>query len=247
MTLSVLITGGAAGIGRAVADSFLGGGAAVTVFDQKPSTDPRVQSVVGDVRVYADNERAVEAATVDGKLDVLIANAGIHDGGLGLLDTDPDHLEQTFRRVIDVDVVGYLLAARAAAQPLTEASGCVVLTLSDAAFDVRANNAGIAYLTAKHACVGLVRGLARDLAPAVRVNGVAPGGIQTSLVVADGAHHERPAITDGDRLRKAVAARTLLQRAIELDEVVTAFRFLCGSGAASMTGQILRVDGGLIA
>lgn len=246
MTLSVLVTGGASGIGKAVADSFLDDGAAVTVFDRTRSTDPRVRSVVGDVRVYEDNERAVEAAASDGRLDVLIANAGVHDGGLRLLESQPGHLEETFRRVIDVNVVGYLLAARAAARPLIAASGRVVLTLSDAAFDVRSNNAGIAYLTAKHACVGLVRGLARDLAPAVRVNGVAPSGVPTSLVAADGSHDERPAISDASRLRSAVASRTLLHRAIELEDVVSTFRFLCGPGAASITGQILRVDGGLI-
>lgn len=246
MTLSVLVTGGASGIGKAVVDSFLDDGAAVTVFDRTRSTDPRVTSVIGDVRVYADNERAVEAAAIDGRLDVLIANAGIHDGGLRLLETQPQHLEETFRRVIDVDVVGYLLAARAAARPLIAASGCVALTLSDAAFDVRSNNAGIAYLTAKHAGVGLVRGLARDLAPAVRVNGVAPSGVPTSLVAADGSRDERPAITDAARLRSAVASRTLLDRAIDLEDVVSTFRFLCGPGAASITGQILRIDGGLI-
>lgn len=246
MTLSVLITGGASGIGKAVADSFAADGANVTVLDRTSSTDPRVQSVVGDVRIYADNERAVEAAAADGKLDVLVANAGVHDGGLGLLHTAPQHLEDTFRRVIEVDVLGYLLATRAAAEPLIAASGCVAMTLSDAAFDVRANNAGIAYLTAKHACLGLVRGLARDLAPKVRVNAVAPSGVPTSLVVADGSHGERPAITDAERLRSAVAARTLLDRAIEIDDVVSAFRYLCGKSAASITGQILRVDGGLI-
>jgi NAD(P)-dependent dehydrogenase (short-subunit alcohol dehydrogenase family) len=148
--------------------------------------------------------------------------------------------------VIDVDVVGYLLAARAAAQPLIAAAGCVVLTLSDAAFDVRSNNAGIAYLTAKHACAGLVRGLARDLAPSVRVNGVAPSGLPTPLAAADGSHDEHPAIADAARLRNAVASRTLLNRAPELDDLVSTFRFLCGPGAASVTGQILRVDGGLI-
>ncbi|OHV32859.1 hypothetical protein BCD49_28570 [Pseudofrankia sp. EUN1h] len=240
------MTGGASGIGKAVADSFLDDGAAVTIFDRRRSTDPRVKSVLGDVRVYEDNERAVGTAAIDGRLDVLIVNAGIHDGGLRLLDTQPHHLEETFRRVIDVDVVGYLLAARAAADSLIAASGCVVLTLSDAAFDVRSNNAGIAYLTAKHACVGLVHGLARDLAPAVRVNGVAPSGVPTSLVAADGDRDERPAITDAARLRSAVASRTLLNRAIELEDVVSAFRFLCGPGAASITGQILRTDGGLI-
>jgi NAD(P)-dependent dehydrogenase (short-subunit alcohol dehydrogenase family) len=246
MTLSVLVTGGASGIGKAVVDSFLGDGADVTVLDRTQSADPRVRSVVGDVRTYSDHEKAVEAAAIDGRLDVLIANAGIHDGGLRLLDAEPQHLEDTFRRVLDVDVVGYLLAARAAAPRLIAASGCVVLTLSDAAFDVRSNNAGIAYLTAKHACLGLVHGLARDLAPAVRVNGVAPSGIPTALVAADGSHDEHPAITDATRLRTAVASRTLLNHAIELEDVVSAFRFLCAPGAASITGQILRVDGGLI-
>jgi NAD(P)-dependent dehydrogenase (short-subunit alcohol dehydrogenase family) len=243
---AVLITGGASGIGAALAGSFVRDGARVTVLDRKASSDPDVTSVVGDVREYADNERAVEAASAGGRLDVLIANAGIHDGGLRLLDADPGHLEQTFRRVLDVDVLGYLLAARAAAPLLLESSGCIALTLSDAAFDVRANGSGIAYATAKHAGAGLLRALARDLAPDVRVNAVAPGGVPTGLVAAEGADAERPAVADPDRLRTSVAARTLLQRGADLAEIVAAFRFLCGPDAGSITGQILRVDAGLL-
>jgi 2,3-dihydroxy-2,3-dihydrophenylpropionate dehydrogenase len=242
---SVLITGGASGIGAAVARAFLAEGARVTVLDRRTSPDAGVVSVEGDVRSLADNERAVAAAAVEGGLDVLIANAGIHDGGLRLLDGDPAELEARFRTLVEVNLLGYLLAVRAAAPALQRAGGAVVLTLSDASFDVQGNNAGVAYAAVKHGAVGLLRALARDLAPGVRVNGVAPGGVATALSVPDGGG-ERPVVVDPDRLSRSLAARTLLQRGADLEGLASAYVYLASPGAGAITGQILRVDGGLL-
>jgi 2,3-dihydroxy-2,3-dihydrophenylpropionate dehydrogenase len=243
---SVLITGGASGIGAAVARAFLAEGARVTVLDRHSSPEPAVTSVQGDVRSFADNERAVAAATADdGRLDVLVANAGVHDGGLRLLDGDPSELEARFRTLVEINLLGYLLAARAAAPALQLARGSVVLTLSDASYDVQGNNAGVAYATAKHGAVGLLRALARDLAPDVRVNGVAPGGVHTGLAVPE-AQGERPVISDPDRLNRSLAGRTLLGRGADLEGLASAYLYLSAPAAGAITGQILRVDGGLL-
>jgi NAD(P)-dependent dehydrogenase (short-subunit alcohol dehydrogenase family) len=242
---SVLITGGASGIGAAVARAFLAEGARVTVLDRRPSPDPDVVSVEGDVRSVADNERAVAAAAGTSGLDVLVANAGVHDGGLKLLDGDAAELEARFRRLVEVNLLGYLLAARAAASALTEAGGAVVLTLSDASFDVHGNNAGVGYATVKHGAVGLLKALARDLAPRVRVNGIAPGGVPTGLSVAD-SQRERPVAADPDQLTRRVAGRTLLGRGADLESLADAYVWFTGPGTAAVTGQILRVDGGLL-
>jgi 2,3-dihydroxy-2,3-dihydrophenylpropionate dehydrogenase len=242
---SVLITGGASGIGAAIATAYLADGARVTVLDRHASTDPAVTSVEGDVRSFADNERAVAVASQDGGLDVLIANAGVHDGGLKLLDADPAELESRFRRLFEVNLLGYLLAARAAAHELTRAGGAVVLTLSDASFDVHGNNAGVAYAAVKHAGVGLLKALARDLAPRVRVNGVAPGGVPTGLAVADSSG-ERPVARDPEELSRRVAGRTLLGRGADLESLAAAYLWLTGPSTPAVTGQILRVDGGLL-
>ncbi len=243
---SVLITGGASGIGAAVADGFACAGDRVTVLDRRRSDAPGIVSVIGDVRKYADNERAVQAAAPDGSLDVLIANAGIHDGGMRLLDAEPADLEALFRAVLEVDVLGYLLAARAAAAALQQARGCVVLTLSDASFDVHGNGAGVAYVVAKHAGVGLVRSLARDLAPEVRVNAVAPGGVPTLLAAVNGKGVERPVITDSEALGRSLATRTLLGHGAGLTDLAGSYLFLCSAAAGAVTGQILRADGGLL-
>lgn len=242
----VLITGGASGIGAAVGSAFLEQGDHVTILDRRASEDPEVVSILGDVRSPKDNERAVDAARGAGGLDVLIANAGVHDGGLRLLDVDPDELVSRFREVLEIDVLGVLLAARAAAPALTEARGALVMTLSDASFDVQGNNAGILYATAKHGALGLLRALARDLAPRVRVNGVAPGGVQTGLARVEGDGSSHPVFVDPGRLSRSLSERTLLGRGADLAGLADSFLYLCSKSAAAMTGQVLRVDGGLL-
>lgn len=242
---SVLITGGASGIGAAVARAFLASGARVTSFDRHGSEEPGVVSVVGDVRSFGDNEEAVSVAAARGGLDVLVANAGVHDGGLKLMDGDPAELEARFRQLCEVNLLGYLLAARAAAPALVEAGGAVLLTLSDASYDVNGNGAGIAYATVKHGAVGLLRALARDLAPRVRVNGIAPGGVATGLAVADSSG-ERPVIGDPQLLSHRLAERTLLARGADLESLAAAYVWFAGPQTAAITGQVLRVDGGLL-
>jgi NAD(P)-dependent dehydrogenase (short-subunit alcohol dehydrogenase family) len=242
---TVLVTGGSSGIGAAVARAFLIGGARVTVLDRHASPDPGVTSVEGDVRSLVDNERAVATAGGANGLDVLIPNAGVHDGGLKLLDGDAAELEARFRRLFEVNLLGYLLAVRAAAPALQEARGAVVLTLSDASYDVHGNNAGIAYATVKHGAVGLLKSLARDLAPRVRINGIAPGGVPTGLSVAD-SEGERPVAADPEQLARRVAGRTLLGRGADLDSLAAAYVWFAGPETRAVTGQILRVDGGLL-
>lgn len=242
----VLVTGGSSGIGAAVASAFQELGDRVTVLDRHPSENSDVLTVVGDVRSPQDLARAVEVARGPGGLDVLVANAGVHDGGVRLLDLEEDELVARFREVVEIDVLGGLVAARAAALALTEARGAVVMTLSDASFDVRGNNAGILYATAKHGALGLLRALARDLAPDVRVNGVAPGGVATGLARVDGDGSTHPLFTDSERLSRSLSERTLLGRGADLKGLADAYVYLCSSASAAITGQVLRVDGGLL-
>lgn len=229
-----------------MASAFLAVGDRVTVLDRRPSANPDVVSVVGDVREPEDHMRAVEAARGEDGLDVLIANAGVHDGGVRLHDLDADELAARFREVMEINVLGGLLAARVAAPALSEAKGVVVMTLSDASFDVRGNNAGILYATAKHGALGLLRALARDLAPEVRVNAVAPGGVATGLVKLDGEGRPSPVITDPELLARSLAERTLLGRGADLNSLAQAYVFLSSAACVAVTGQVLRVDGGLL-
>lgn len=244
---NVLVTGGASGIGAAVAERFVDAGDMVTVFDRVASSSTQVESVIGDVRRFDDNVRAVRVACdSDGSLDVLIANAGIHDGGMRLTDASATDFEDRCRSVLDVNVLGYVFAARAAADALKQARGSIILTLSDASFDVRGNGAGIAYVVSKHAGVGVLKALARDLAPEVRVNAVAPGGVPTNLTALDDNGAERPILTNKERLRQSLANRTILGHGGDLEDLPEAYFYLSSNSAAAITGQVLRVDGGLI-
>ncbi|MFI1865288.1 3-(cis-5,6-dihydroxycyclohexa-1,3-dien-1-yl)propanoate dehydrogenase [Streptomyces jumonjinensis] len=187
---AALITGGGSGIGRAVAERFLAEGASVTVLGRDRSRleevvdsaadRSRIHTVTGDVRDSDALHTAVQE-TVDrfGKLDTLVANAGVWDYQRQLTRLTADELDTAFDEVFSVNVKGYLLAAEAAWRELVKTRGSIVMTLSNASFYV--NGGGPLYTASKHACLGLMRELAYELAPKVRVNGVACGGMNTDL------------------------------------------------------------------
>jgi 2,3-dihydroxy-2,3-dihydrophenylpropionate dehydrogenase len=185
-----LITGGGSGIGRAVAERFVAEGACVTILGRNAdqlddvrhaSPDPsRMQTITADVRSSEQLHHAV-AETVQrfGKLDTLVANAGIWDYHRQLTKLSAAQLESTFDEVFAINVKGYLLAAEAAWRELVKTRGSIVMTLSNASFYV--NGGGPIYTASKHASLGLMRELAYELAPKVRVNGVACGAMNTKL------------------------------------------------------------------
>lgn len=184
----VLITGGASGLGLGIVERFLAEGASIGVLDisadkmaaLKAAHGDRIVMIRGDVRSLADNRRAVEAV-VDrfGRLDVFIGNAGIWDHGMSLADLPEDAIAEAFDELVGVNVKGYLLGAKAALPHLVRARGSIIFTVSNAGFYV--GGGGPLYTLSKHAVVGLVRQLAHELAPSVRVNGVAPGAVPSDL------------------------------------------------------------------
>lgn len=246
---SVVVTGGSSGIGRAVAERFHSLGDRVVVLDRTEPDEPLpsgVRLVVGDVTSVEDNERAVQAAvSASGGLDVLVANAGIHDSGYGVRDLSAAELGAVVRRVLEVDVIGYLLAAKAAHEHLLRSHGSMVFTLSDASYVVRGTGAGIGYAAAKHAGVGLVRHLAADLAPEVRVNAVAPGGTVTGLEAATSSERTRPVFEAPDEARRQIGELNPLGVVLTPEQLAGYYVFLASEEAAGMTGQVLRPDGGL--
>ncbi len=184
---TVLVTGGAAGLGRAIVERCLAEGASVGVLDRDEGASEalgalgeRVACTVGDVRSLEDNARAV-AACVErfGSLDCAIGNAGIWDYSRRLVDLPAARLAPAFDELFGVNVLGYLMLAKAALRPLADSRGSLVFTVSNAGF--WPGGGGVLYTATKHAVVGLVRQLAYELAPHVRVNGVAPGAIATTL------------------------------------------------------------------
>ncbi len=184
----VLITGGASGLGAAIVARFLEEGARLAVLDRTPERleglvaahPDRLIAIAGDVRSLADNQRAVEATAARfGRLDCAIGNAGIWDYSVSLDDLPGENLDAAFDELFHINVKGYLNLAKAALGPLVKSSGSLIFTVSNAGFDPAGG--GPLYTASKHAVVGLIRQLAYELAPAVRVNGVAPGPIETDL------------------------------------------------------------------
>jgi len=184
----VLISGGASGLGRAIVERFLEEGARLAVFDRSAERladlaalhPDRIEAVVGDVRSIADNQRAVDACVARfGMLDCAIGNAGIWDYSTTLDDLPMDRIDAAFDELFHVNVKGYLNLAKAALPALVRSAGSVIFTVSNAGFDP--GGGGPLYTASKHAVVGLIRQLAFEFAPAVRVNGVAPGPIDTDL------------------------------------------------------------------
>ncbi len=183
-----LVTGGASGLGRAIVQRFIEEGARVAFLDRSRERSEELATqlgkdaaaIIGDVTILGDNERAV-ADTVKrfGRLDCFVGNAGIWDFSTSLVDLPSDRIGEAFDELFGVNVKGYLLGAKASYRELAKTRGSIIYTVSNAGF--YPCGGGPLYTASKHAVVGLIRQLAYELAPKIRVNGVAPGAIPTDL------------------------------------------------------------------
>jgi NAD(P)-dependent dehydrogenase (short-subunit alcohol dehydrogenase family) len=247
-----LITGGGSGIGRALVERFVAEGASVVVLDRSPERvdqlvaafDGEVLGVSGDVTAFEDDQRAVQLA-VDtfGKLDVFVGNAGLFDYFAGISDTPPDELDRAFDELFGVNVKGYLLGVKAALPHLVESRGCVLLTASMGSFS--AGTGGTVYTASKHAVVGLVRQLAFELAPAVRVNGVAPGPTLTDIRGPTALHMGDQTLADIPGLDAFVASALPLQFLPTPEQYAGHYVQLASrANAAATTGVVVSTDGG---
>jgi NAD(P)-dependent dehydrogenase (short-subunit alcohol dehydrogenase family) len=184
-----LVTGGAAGVGRAVVEAYVEAGARVGVLDRDEQRlteltkrlGPDVIGTHGSGELLADNQRAVaDVLDAFGRLDVFVGNAGVGAGNLSLAQVPLDKLEVAIDEIIDINVKGYLLGARAALAPLLRSPDpAMVFSCSLASY--RAVDDGVLYVSTKHANLGIVRQLAWEFAPRIRVNGVAIGVARTRM------------------------------------------------------------------
>jgi NAD(P)-dependent dehydrogenase (short-subunit alcohol dehydrogenase family) len=251
-----LVTGAASGIGRSVVEACVEAGASVVAFDTSGDRlrelarvlGDSVRTVRGDARSSADNERAARRCASDfGRLDVFVGNAGVFDGNLTLPKLTPARLSAGFREVFDVNVKGYLLGARACLTALERTRGCMIFTVSNAGFHAGAGG-GVLYTTSKHAVVGLVRELAFELAPHIRVNGVAPGGTITDLrvapsLVADPGKERHFADTAASA--RGIRATNPLRVLPTPEDHAPLYVLLASDQARLLTGTIIESDGGL--
>lgn len=243
--LRVVVVGGASGIGRATADLARELGAEVAVLDRTAPADVERIEELNYRRCDATDgtalDRQMRGAVDDlGGLDALIHTAGIHDGFTRLEDYEPDKLRATADTVLHVNVTSALLAVRAALPALHGSEhGSITLTSSESAFGARGG--GPLYTASKWAVRGLVDQLSAELAPQLRVNGVAPGGTSGTQLRGPG-----DATIGGRPGREAdLLPTTKLHRRIDAADVATAYTYLISPHLArAITGVIINVDGG---
>jgi 3-oxoacyl-[acyl-carrier protein] reductase len=188
--LVAFVTGGASGIGRAMAVEFAARGAEVAACDlngagaeetcalAESGGAPRTLALEADVARPAEVQQAVRAAESElGRIDILCSNAGILDGYASALDTD----EELWDRVMDVNLKATWLLSRAVLPGMLErGSGCIIVTASVAG--MVAGGGGVAYTASKHGAIGLMRQIAyENAASGVQVNAICPGVTQTGM------------------------------------------------------------------
>ena len=244
----VLVTGASHGIGFAVARAFAGAGAELAILSSTADIEDAA------ARIEADSGRPVQAFVCDisdrdavgrtvgslGRLDVLVNNAGLEL--LTPILEPGEEVDRTFERIIEINVIGTWHVSRAAV-PLMSPGGSIVLTSSVWG---KTGAAGFsAYVASKHANIGLMRTLAKELGPrGIRVNAVCPGWVRTRAAlrslkeVAAGA-----GVTEDAMLEEILAAQSL-PGLMEPDDVVGVYLFLASEHAASVTGQAYSVDRG---
>jgi NAD(P)-dependent dehydrogenase (short-subunit alcohol dehydrogenase family) len=243
-----VVTGAAFGIGRATAILFASEGARLVLTDIQ--TEPlealaaelagqgaTVQTVSGDVSVNADARRMIQAA-VDayGRLDVLVANAGIIP-----LDDILTTTEEDWERVMAVDGRGMFLTCKYAIEAMLESGGGSIVCLSSIS-GMAGQKRQAAYGPAKFVATGLTKHLAIEWADRnIRVNAVAPGTIRTERV------QRLPNEPGGQEYLEAIERMHPMGRIGEPTEVAEAILFLASDAASFITGAVLPVDGGYLA
>jgi 3-oxoacyl-[acyl-carrier protein] reductase len=240
--IRALVTGSASGIGLATAERLARSGAHVAMNDLPTNALARavsdlkaqgylVEAVPGDLS-ESTNARGVGLKSLEllGGLDYLVNNAGAPGTRTPIPPADLDALTDDFwDKILRINLLSAFWMTKTLAAALTEAKGAVVNTVSVAALG--GGGSSTAYATAKAGLAGLTRELARGLAPAVRVNGIAPGYVNSNWECSFG---------DVDAAAKATVPLARVGQTEDYAEVIV---YLC-AGAAYITGEVVPVTGG---
>jgi len=238
---TAIVTGGARGIGAACVKQLVSEGAKVALVDLDPSDAEgllaELKNAAGEAQAFQadvrDPERARELAdhlfNEWEKIDVLVNSAGIvKDGLLGTMADDQ------WQAVIDVNLGGTYNFCRAVVQPMMMRKSGSIVNLSSIGAEF-ASRGQVNYAASKGGVNGLTRAMAKELASRkIRVNAVAPGMIETGMSAAVRA-------LAGDQIKKVIPLRRIGQP----EDIARVVAFLASDDAGYITGQILRVDGGL--
>src|ERR1700683_2202183 len=246
-----LVTGGASGIGRGVVERYVWEGCKVGVADinvkgvafLKNDLGAEITTIEADLTTAAGNDEAVrETVRAFGKLDVFVANAGTFDGFAEFVDLSPAQLAQGYELLFGLNVRGVLHGAQAALPELLKTRGSIIMTLSGSS--LYPDGGGVLYVASKHAAHGIMRQLAHELAPAVRVNGIAPGvtrtGMQTPAVFG-----VKPLAASGNQLDQWIKDLTPLAIHSNPEDHAGAYVLLASRTDGRMiTGAVIKTDGG---
>lgn len=230
-----IVTGGANGLGRAIAERFVEEGARVVVADVDVERGTEVATTLGDAAAFRSTDVSVAdevqqlvdfAVARFGNLHVMVNNAGISGGMSRFLDDDL----ADFRRVMDVNVLGVMIGSQRAARHMARNGGGSIVNLSSIAA-LKPGAAVMTYRASKAAVIQFSRSIAIDLAEhAIRVNCIAPGHIRTAMTSYD--------------MGPVIAQTQPLQRRGTPRDVAEAALYLAGERSAQVTGLVLPVDGG---
>jgi NAD(P)-dependent dehydrogenase (short-subunit alcohol dehydrogenase family) len=226
----IVVTGAASGIGRQTARLFAAEGATVIALDRQPIAEGALPGVQSDLCFAVDicdpaavTKALADAAALAGGLDGVVNAAGIMITG-----PTQDVTAEVWRKVIEVNLTGTFFVTQAALPWLRQATGATVVNIASGA-GVLPNAPGLAaYAASKGGVVALTKALAADLAPAIRVNCICPGMVDTPMA-------------DGFRTNVGNYA---LKRIAEPEEIARALMFLTSTDASYVTGATLAVDGG---
>lgn len=243
---SVLVTGASRGIGFAVAKAFALAGADVTIL----SSGTGIHAAAAEIATEAGrpcaalecditDSAAVKAALAGiGRIDVLVNNAGL-ERITPLLE---EGVEDTFRRITDINTNGTFYVTRHAVPKMAQ-GGRIIVTAS--IWSRVAVPEFAAYVTSKHANLGFMRVMAKELGPrGIRVNAVCPGWVRTEAAMLSLANmSQRTGRSEADLLAEIVAAQ-VLPGLLEPDDLAAPYLWLASDGAKDMTGQALMLDRG---
>jgi len=244
----VLVTGASHGIGAAVATAFAEAGADLAILSStkdiiatgKDIADAAGRPVTAEVCDITDRASVKRVVGGLGKLDVLVNNAGLE---LITPILEPgDEVEKTFERIIQINVIGTYYVTREAVISM-QAGASIVLTAS--VWGKTAAAEFSAYVTSKHANIGFMRTMAKELGPrGIRVNAVCPGWVKTRAAMRSLANMSKRSKRSEQDLLSELFATQCLTGLMEPEDVASLYLFLASDVAKNITGQAYNVDRG---
>lgn len=235
---AAVVTGAASGIGAATVERFASGAfdvvAALDIdasIHDRYADDPTVHPFEVDVSEFDQVQAAVETVEERAPIEALVNCAGV-SRYYWIGDLQPDE----WHDILDINLTGQYHLVHAAAPAMFERESGYIVNVSSGAGQRGSASGGVHYSAAKAGIFGLTKGLAKQLAPHVRVNCVVPGLMDTPLATDSGLWNE----ADLAQMAEAIP----LQELGDPDAAARVIEFLCGPGAEYMTGSVVNVDGG---